>query len=229
MRTSTTATFSRTKKLTTLACLSAISYVMWAVGRIPVLSAGPLILRYDPKDIVIAFVGFIFGPLSAFAVSVVVSFVQMITLSTTGPIGFIMNVISTCTFVCTAAYIYKKKKTLKSAVVGLVFGLLLMTATMMLWNYIVTPIWMGVPRAAVVALLLPLFLPFNLISGGLNATLTLLLYKPLTRALRGMGVVPERESDEPAASKKLSLGVFLVSGLVFISLALMVMVFQGVI
>ena len=228
MQTSTTTTFSRTRKLTTLACLSAISYVMWAVGRIPVLSAGPLILRYDPKDIVIAFVGFMFGPLSAFAVSVVVSFVQMITLSTTGPIGFVMNVISTCTFVCTAAYIYRKRRTIKSAVIGLACGLLLMTATMMLWNYIITPIWMGVPRVAVVPLLLTLFLPFNLISGGLNATLTLLLYKPLTRALRGIGMIPERE-NELAATKKWSLGVFLVAGLVFISCVLVVMVFQDVI
>jgi len=201
---------------------------MWAVGRIPVLSAGPLILRYDPKDIVIAFVGFMFGPLSAFAVSVVVSFVQMITLSTTGPIGFVMNVISTCTFVCTAAYIYRKRRTIKSAVIGLACGLLLMTATMMLWNYIITPIWMGVPRVAVVPLLLTLFLPFNLISGGLNATLTLLLYKPLTRALRGIGMIPERE-NELAATKKWSLGVFLVAGLVFISCVLVVMVFQDVI
>ena len=32
-------------------------------------------------------------------------------------------------------------------------------------------------------LLLPVFLPFNLIKGGVNAALTLLLYRPLTAAL----------------------------------------------
>ena len=224
----TTATYSRTRVLVTLALLSSIAYVLWAVGRVPVLSAGPLTLRYDPKDIVIAFAGFIFGPMAAFAISIVVSFVQMVTLSETGPIGFVMNVISTCAFICPAAYIYNKRKTLQSAVVGLAFGVVFMTAVMILWNYIMTPIFMGVPRQAVVALLLPLFLPFNLISGGINASLTLLLYKPLIKALRKSGMIPEREGG-PASSKRVSLGVLLVAGLVLASCILVILVFQGVI
>ena len=223
-----TTSYSRTRKLVTLALLCSIAYVLWAVGRVPILSAGPLTLRYDPKDIVIAFAGFIFGPMAAFAMSVVVSFVQMVTLSETGLIGFVMNVISTCAFICPAAYIYSKHKTLKSAVVGLAFGVVFMTAVMLLWNYILTPIFMGVPRQAVVALLLPLFLPFNLISGGLNASMTLLLYKPLIKALRKSGMIPERESG-PVASQKASLGVLLVAALVLISCILVVLIFRGVI
>ena len=228
MQATTTVTYSKTRTLVTLALLSSIAYVLWAVGRVPVLSAGPLTLRYDPKDIVIAFSGFIFGPMAAFAMSVVVSFVQMITLSETGPIGFVMNVISTCAFICPAAYIYNKHKTLKSAVIGLAVGVVFMTAVMILWNYILTPIFMGVPRQAVVALLLPLFLPFNLISGGLNASVTLLLYKPLIKALRSAGMIPQREGG-PAASKKGNLGVLLVAGLVLVSCILVVLIFQGVI
>ena len=43
---------------------------------------------------------------------------------------------------------------------------------------------MGCSREDIVELLLPAFLPFNLIKGGLNAAFTLLLYKPITQALR---------------------------------------------
>ena len=50
---------------------------------------------------------------------------------------------------------------------------------MMLWNYLVAPLYMGMPREDIAALLLPAFLPFNLIKGGLNAAITMLLYKPV--------------------------------------------------
>ena len=52
---------------------------------------------------------------------------------------------------------------------------------------------------AVAAMLLPVFLPFNLIKGGINAALTMLIYKPVTRALRSAHLLPERE-DAPRAN-----------------------------
>ena len=224
----TTASYSRTRKMTVLAALTAVSYVLWVVGRVPVVA----FLRYDPKDVVIVFAGFLFGPMASFAISFVVSFLQMVTLSETGPIGFLMNVISTVAFACTAAYIYQKNQTIKGAVIGLSAGVILSTASMLLWNYIVTPFFMGVPREAVVAMLLPIILPFNLIKGGLNATLALLLYKPLIKALRASRMIPERaESDDTgeAAAQKWGLGVFLAAGLILVSCVMVILVFQGII
>ena len=43
-----------------------------------------LFLKYEPKDIIIACAGLIYGPLSSLAVSLVVSFAEMITVSDTG-------------------------------------------------------------------------------------------------------------------------------------------------
>ncbi len=59
-----------------------------------------------------------------------------------------------------------------------------MVCVMLFWNYLVAPIYMGCSRQAAAQLLLPVFLPFNLIKGGLNAAVTMLLYKPLAAALR---------------------------------------------
>ena len=56
---------SRLKKYTILGMLTALAYLVMTVGRIPII----LFLKYDPKDIVIAIGGFIFGPLSAFVLS----------------------------------------------------------------------------------------------------------------------------------------------------------------
>ena len=224
MHTTATHTYTKTRKLTTLAGFAAIACVLMMVVRIPVVS----FLSYEPKDVAIVIAGFIFGPLAVFTLSLVVSLVEMVTVSDTGPIGLIMNIISTCAFACTAAAIYKRRKTLSGAVFGLVCGALLSTSVMMLWNYIIVPIYLGIPREAVVEMLLPVFLPFNLVKGGLNAALTLLLYKPLMKALRAARVVPEGE-NQLVATKSGILGVFLVAGLLLISCVLVVLVFQGII
>ena len=54
---------------------------------------------------------------------------------------------------------------------------------MLLWNYLIAPIYMGCSREEVAQLLLPAFLPFNLIKGGLNAAGVLLVYRPVITAL----------------------------------------------
>lgn len=199
---------TNTKKIVTLAMLSAIAYVVMAVGRIPIIPTVEF-LKYDPKDIIIAIGGLVFGPLSAFLMSVVVSFVEMVTVSETGIIGLIMNVISTCAFACTAAFIYKHKRTLSGAVIGLIAGSLAMTGIMLLWNYIITPIYMGVPREKVANMLMPIFLPFNLLKSGLNAALTMLLYKPLVKVFRKSNLIPEPEAN--GKKPRFNIGVMLVS------------------
>ena len=121
---------ANTKKLVTMGMLAAIAYVVMLVGRIPVV----LFLKYDPKDVIITIGGFLFGPMSAFIISLVVSVVEFFTASDTGIIGLIMNVLSTCAFSCVAAFIYKKKHTIKGALIGLITGCVTMTAVMLLWN-----------------------------------------------------------------------------------------------
>ena len=78
-------------------------------------------------------------------------------------IDVIMNMISTCAFACPAAYLYKKYHTKNGAIIGLIIGTILSVVCMLIWNYIMTPIYYQMPREAVVALLLPGILPFNLI------------------------------------------------------------------
>ena len=162
---------SKTKKMTTIAMLAAMAFVMVTFVRIPVV----LFLEYEPKDIIITLGGFIWGPLTSFIVSVIVSLIELVTISEDGILGFVMNIISTCSFACTAAFIYKKKRTLSGAIIGLCAGTLLMVVVMLLWNYLIAPIYMGFPREAVADLLIPAFLPFNLIKGGLNAAFTFML------------------------------------------------------
>ena len=174
------------KKLTVLAMLSAIAYVAVALLRFPVV----LFLSYEPKDVVIAIGGFLYGPLAALGISLVVSFIEMLTISSTGWIGFVMNFLSSAAFAGTAALLYRKKRTQGSAIAGLFGGALLMTVLMLLWNYLITPLYMHTARADVAAMLVPVFLPFNLLKGCLNATITVLLYKPVVQGLRHAHLLP---------------------------------------
>ena len=89
-----------TKTLASLAMLSAIAYVVMYLSKMLPQVLG--FLQFDLKDTVICIGGFIFGPLAAALVSIVVAFVEMITVSHTGIIGFIMNALATCAFCCTA-------------------------------------------------------------------------------------------------------------------------------
>ena len=93
----------KAKRITTIAMLCALAYVVMAVGRVPVV----LFLKYDPKDVVITLGGLIWGPMTACLVSVLVSVLEMFTVSDTGILGCIMNILSTCAFACTASAIYR--------------------------------------------------------------------------------------------------------------------------
>lgn len=176
-----------TKRTVLLGMLAAVSYLTVLFIRIPVIS----FLKYEPKDVIIVIAGFLYGPAACAVISGVVSVVEMLTLSQTGPIGCIMNFLSSCAFACTAAWIYRSHRTQRGAVMALVGGSVLMVSIMLLWNWLITPLYMaGTSRAEVAAMLLPVFTPFNLLKAGLNSALTLLMYKPVVGALRRSGLVP---------------------------------------
>lgn len=128
----------------------------------------------------------------------------MLTFSSTGIIGCIMNIISTVAFVCPAAYIYKKHYSQKSAIIGLIIGCFAATAVMLLWNYLITPLYMEIERKLVAELLLPAFLPFNLAKTGMNAALTILLYKPVVTVLRKLNLVSKPREGASGSGKKWS-------------------------
>lgn len=204
---------NKTKKMTTLAMLCAMAFICVACIRIPLIPAAPF-LTYEPKDAIIAIGGFIFGPLSALLIAVIVALVELVTISSTGIIGMVMNILSSFGFAFVASAVYCKKRTLSGAVLGLACGVFMQTALMLLWNYFITPIYMGTPRSVVAGMLLPVFLPFNLIKSSINAVLTMLIYKPAVTALRKAGLVPQNNNGEG----KISVGVVIVSAVLLVLL-----------
>lgn len=211
-----------TQTVVVAAMLCAISFVATLIGQVVPPVAG--FLSYDPKDAVVAIAGFIYGPVLAVMISVVESVVEMLTMSSTGIYGCIMNIFSTCAFVVPASLVYKKIHNMKGAVIGLLLGMVSMTVCMLLWNYIITPFYMGVPRETVAGMLVPVFLPFNLIKSGINAGLTLILYKPLVTALRKTNLLPKNEGSHGS----FHLGFTIFSLIFLVGFVLLFLVFTGV-
>lgn len=141
-------------------------------------------LTFDIKDAVMTIGALYLGPLAGLAMSAVTSLLEMFTISQTGIDGMIMNFVGSATYTVVAALIYTYRKSLKNAVLGLVAAILSMTAVMLAANLIITPGFKGVPVEAVIAMIPTLLLPFNLLKGILNAALVMLLYKPVTTAMR---------------------------------------------
>ena len=208
------------KEMVLIAMLAAIAYVIVALIRIPVV----LFLKYEPKDVIITIGGFLLGPLAAFVTSLVVSLVEMVSISDTGPIGALMNLLSTCSFACTAALFYKKRHTLSGAIWGLLLGSVVMVGAMLLWNWLITPLYMGVARSAVEGMLIPMFLPFNLLKAGLNSALVLVLYKPLVTALRKAKLAPSKVQSTATGNKT---GVWILGLILLATCILLLLVFQG--
>ena len=210
-------TRNRTQKLTLMAMLAAMAYVAMLVTRPLPAVAG--FLSYDLKDVIIAISGFILGPAEALLITLAVSLIEMVTVSGTGPIGLLMNVLSTAAFVLPAALMYRRGRTLGRAALGLGLGVALMAVVMLAWNYIVTPLYMAVPRAVVAGMLLPTFLPFNLVKGALNAGITMLLYKPLAGLLKRLPFMPAQAKS--AAPRRFNLTVTLISAFVVVTCAIL--------
>ncbi len=176
-------------------------------------------LTFDIKDAVVTIAGLLFGPIYALVISVTVALLEFVSMGETGFWGLLMDVLSTATFSVTCALIYKYKKNLWGAIAGLLASILAMTAVMVLGNIFITPIYMGVARADVVALIPTLLLPFNFIKAVLNGAIVMVLYKPVSTALKAAKVLPATKSG---ASKERDPKRNLVFSLVLSAIALLI-------
>ncbi len=171
-----------TRKIVTMGLFAAISVVLVFLIHLPF---PPLpFLEYDIADIPILLCTFLWGPLSGFILTVVVSVLQGMTVSAqSGIIGIFMHIVATGAYCVVGGLIYQKNKTKKNAVVAIVLGAVSMTCVMVVWNLLVTPHFMGMPVSAVVSLL-PWIVVFNFTKALINGVGTWFVYKPVSSYLK---------------------------------------------
>ncbi len=164
-----------------IALFCALAFAVMPLFRINVM-----FLTFDIKDAVITIGGLLFGPWAALIICAVTALLEFITIGDTGVYGLLMDFVSSASFAVVAALIYRFRRDLLGAVIGLSAAVLTMTAVMLGMNLVVAPLFAPevYTREAVTAMLPTLILPFNLTKAVLNAALVLILYKPVSIALR---------------------------------------------
>lgn len=211
------------RRYVVLAVFAALAYASLYVFRISGIGG---FLTFDVKDAIITVCAMLFGPVSGVAIALLVSLLEMVTVSGTGPWGFLMNFVSSAVFAAVGSAVYRYaprfKKSISGAVLGLAGSVLAATFCMLLMNLWVTPIYYGISVEAVKEMILPLLFPFNLIKTAMNAAIVLVLYKPLSTALKRARVI--EGSPENFQFDKTTL-IMLISGALIIIACTILLIF----
>ena len=207
------------KRICGIGVFSALAFVTTCVCKLIPNVAG--FLSIDAKDAVIAIASFNYGPLTAPIISLIVSFIEFISISTTGFWGLIMNFIGSSVFSLTASLIYKYRKSFNGALIGFSIAVVLTTAAMVALNPIIVPLYSGAPREVVISMIPGVLLPFNFAKTLMNSALAMLLYKPMINALRSAGMI--QRAEHKTAFNKTSVMTLIIGG-VTLALAFAVLI-----
>ena len=170
-----------TKKLVNIAVLMSLSFILMITIKFPMFLP---FLIYEPGDIPLLIITFLYGPLPAIGATFILSIFMAVFTGLGGPFGAFMHFLATGVMVGVAGYIYRKYHTRKGAVIGLTFASLAMTVVMGFANILLNPIFYGIPYETTISMLLPGIIPFNLTKAFLNSGLTVFVYKKLADYLR---------------------------------------------
>ena len=117
------------------------------------------------------------------AAAVIVSVLGFVPHLFTNPWGTLMAVLVALALSVPASLIYKKNKTRKGALIGIIVGAVVALAVAIVGNIIVTPFYAHMTTAQVVALIVPALLPFNALKFTIHGVVTFLIYKPISNLL----------------------------------------------
>lgn len=190
-----------TKMIAQIGMLGAIAVVLM-LFEIP-LPFAPSFYEIDFSEVPVLIGCFSMGPVAGVLIELIKIILNLcINGSVTAGVGEVANFVIGCALVLPAAFIYKRKKTRKGAIIGLVTGTLFMTISGCFINaYIMLPTYakaFGMPIEALVemgsavnASITDLFtfvmfavVPFNLLKGVLVSIIVLLIYKKISPILK---------------------------------------------
>ena len=194
---------SRTRKLVFVAILGAVSFVLMLINFS--LPFAPAFLKFDIAELPGLFAGFFLGPLAGFEVIVVKILLKLVIQGTeTAFVGEFSNLAGSTMFVVLAAWIYKRNRTKKGAVIAMTISSIAVSVLFIFINaYVMFPLYSrlyGMPMEAIIQMgtainprinnmttmmLLSVF-PFNLFKHLVTDLITFLVYKRAGRPLRNL-------------------------------------------
>ncbi len=197
-----TGTIGRTRYLVQIGMLAGIAVVLMLFD-IP-LPFAPSFYQIDLSELPVLIGAFAMGPMAGVLIELIKVLLNLVINGTdTAFVGEFANFLIGCALIVPAALVYQRKKTRKSAVIGMLLGTIVMAAVGGVINaYVLLPAYsaaFGIPIDGLVEMgaavnraitSLPTFclfavVPFNLVKGLVVSVITLLLYKHISRILKG--------------------------------------------
>ena len=191
-------TVTKTRKLTGIAMLSAVSVVLRFLSfPVPLM---PSFIKLDLAELPALIGAFAYGPLAGAAVCLVKNLVSLMK-SSSGGIGTLCNFLLGVCFVVPAGLIYKTHRSRLGALIGALIGAAVMALLSIPVNYyLVYPIYTAfMPMEAIIGMyqainprvqnlwqaLIWFNCPFTFVKGLISVVITFLIYKPLSPFLKG--------------------------------------------
>ena len=192
---------NRTHKLTVTAMLSAVAFILMFI-EFPIPALIPSFVKLDISDLPELLAAFSLGPVYGVAVTFLKNLLHIVFKGTSSAyVGELCNFLLGAVFSLVAGFIYQRKKSRKSALIGAIIGAVLMAIVSVPMNYyVVYPAYVvcyGMPLEAIIGMyqaILPsadslikcltIFnMPFTFCKGMLDVLLCFLIYKPLSPLL----------------------------------------------
>lgn len=179
-----TVSTKKLNKMIKISLLVAISVVLMYFD-FPIIPAFPW-LQIDLSEVPALIGGFAYGPITG-GIIVILKVILRFFLKGTGTafVGEIANIIIGLALVVTASYVYHRKKSKKTAIIGMSAGALVMEIAGILANiYILLPLFgMKMEGAELANYIFLGIVPFNAIKALIVSVVTYLLYKKVCRAI----------------------------------------------
>lgn len=185
------------KFIASVGILSGISIVLMQILEFPIPFMPPF-LKFDFSTLPALIGGFAYGPVTGIAIAFIKAALHLLRTDT-GGVGELADFLASGSLVLVSSLIYKRIKTRKGAVLGLVLGAIAMAIVGGLANYfILIPFYTNVmPMEQIISLcgkvnpfitntlgyVLYGAIPFNLIKALLLSIITFVLYKQISKIL----------------------------------------------
>ncbi|WP_322150649.1 ECF transporter S component [Paratractidigestivibacter sp.] len=138
-------------------------------------------LKYDPSCVIALVAGLAFGPVTG-TIVVVLSWLLHLIFAF-NPWGVLMAVAANVALVVPCSVIARKVEGPRGLALGMGVGAVVTLAVCVVMNIIVTPLYTAVTTEAVIGMIVPILLPFNVLKVAINCVVTALVQGPVSKVL----------------------------------------------
>lgn len=174
------------KRIALMGIFVALAFVI-SIWDFPLFPASPVaFLKFDFGNVFILLSAFILGPVEGVIVCVIKEVLRII-IGSTGGVGEIANMITTCAFILLPSIVYQYRKGIVTVIISLICACVLGTIAALFTNRFITfPLYLKGAAVDVFNDCFWLIAAFNIVKTLIISAVTMLLYKRLSNFLKSI-------------------------------------------